>query len=168
MYTLRSQCWMRLFPWFSNTVVRYLLGSIPYCLQRGTIWFCWTRCVFRFPPFLSHCTNLWYFFQYYGYSLPKIVGSAIKDTGQCGNSLKDLHPINIGANIYGVASCFAFLRLIWIFELHHRIGPILFCIKVIIVCHRTIPYIFCTPRFIFICPKNSITSQCLEMNPNVW
>ena len=61
------------------------------------------------------------------------MGSAIKDTGQCGNSLKDLHPINIGANIYGVASCLAFLRMIWIFELHHRIGPILFCIKVIIV-----------------------------------
>ena len=69
--------------------------------------------------------------QFYGYhGKPNVAGSAYKDPEKgCGNSLNNLHPINVGANIYGVASCLAFLRMIWIFELHHRIGPILFCIK---------------------------------------
>lgn len=37
--------------------------------------------------------------------------------------------ITIGANLFGVAACLAFLRMIFVFELHHRIGPILFCMK---------------------------------------
>ena len=45
------------------------------------------------------------------------------------NNLKETHPINIGANLYGVAACLAFLRLIFTFEIHHRFGPILYCIK---------------------------------------
>ena len=32
----------------------------------------------------------------------------------------ECHPINIGANIYGVAACMAFLRLIFVFEIHYR------------------------------------------------
>ena len=37
-----------------------------------------------------------------------------------GNNLGQTHPINIGANLYGVAACLAFLRMIFIFEIHHR------------------------------------------------
>jgi hypothetical protein len=33
------------------------------------------------------------------------------------------HPINIGANVYGLAACLAFLRLIFIFEIHYRLSP---------------------------------------------
>ena len=41
--------------------------------------------------------------------------------GRCaGNNLEQTHPINIGANLYGVAACLAFLRMIFIFEIHHR------------------------------------------------
>ena len=39
------------------------------------------------------------------------------------------HPFNIGTNIYGVGACLVFFQLIFTFEIHHRFGPILFCIK---------------------------------------
>ena len=42
------------------------------------------------------------------------------------------HPINIGANVYGVAACMAFLRVIFHFEIHSRFGPILFGIKKVV------------------------------------
>ena len=39
------------------------------------------------------------------------------------------HPFNIGTNLYGVGACLVFFQLIFTFEIHHRFGPILFCIK---------------------------------------
>jgi hypothetical protein len=67
-------------------------------------------------------------FQIYGYEIaPKVVGSQVG--GGPSMNLPQTHSINIGANLYGVAACLAFLRLIFTFEIHHRIGPILFCIK---------------------------------------
>ena len=58
------------------------------------------------------------------------MGSSLLGGSRGKNSLDETHPINIGGNLYGVAACLAFLRMIFIFELHHRFGPILFCIKV--------------------------------------
>ena len=66
--------------------------------------------------------------QVYGFNVSHILVGAGKGSG-VGNNLGQTHPINIGANLYGVAACLAFLRMIFIFEIHHRIGPILFCIK---------------------------------------
>ena len=43
--------------------------------------------------------------------------------------LTEDHPFNIGTNIYGVGACLVFFQLIFTFEIHHRFGPILFCIK---------------------------------------
>ena len=43
--------------------------------------------------------------------------------------LKLVPPILIGANLYGLASCLAFFKLFFLFELHSRLGPILFCIR---------------------------------------
>ena len=47
--------------------------------------------------------------QFYGnQKSPKGAGWGFQSENGCGNSLDNLHPINVGANIYGVASCLAF------------------------------------------------------------
>lgn len=38
-------------------------------------------------------------------------------------------PINVGSSVYGLAAGMAFLKVIFYLEMHHRIGPILFCIR---------------------------------------
>ena len=43
--------------------------------------------------------------------------------------IREEHPINIGRNLFGVASCMAFFKIIFQFEIHYKFGPILFCIK---------------------------------------
>ena len=43
--------------------------------------------------------------------------------------IEELHPINIGRNLFGVASCMAFLKVIFHLSIHYKFGPILFCIK---------------------------------------
>ena len=43
--------------------------------------------------------------------------------------IRETHPINIGRNLFGVASCMAFFKIIFQFEIHYKFGPILFCIK---------------------------------------
>ena len=48
-----------------------------------------------------------------------LVGAGIGGSG-VRNNLDQTHSINIGANLYGVAACLAFLRMIFIFEIHHR------------------------------------------------
>ena len=40
--------------------------------------------------------------------------------------IRESHPINIGRNLFGVASCMAFLRIIFHFQVHYKFGPILF------------------------------------------
>lgn len=66
-------------------------------------------------------------YKWYGYdSLKGMTGGLLLDRTKV---LPVDHPINIGANLYGVACCMAFLKVIFLFEIHHRFGPILFCIK---------------------------------------
>eukprot|EP00095_Tigriopus_kingsejongensis_P008164 maker-scaffold735_size104922-snap-gene-0.26 protein:Tk08164 transcript:maker-scaffold735_size104922-snap-gene-0.26-mRNA-1 annotation:"short transient receptor potential channel 7-like" len=66
-------------------------------------------------------------YKWYGYaSLRGLTGGLLLDRTKV---LPVDHPINIGANLYGVACCMAFLKVIFLFEIHHRFGPILFCIK---------------------------------------
>ncbi len=43
-----------------------------------------------------------------------------------------MHFLSVGANIYGLAACLACLRVIFFFEIHHRFGPILFCIRSVV------------------------------------
>ena len=69
-------------------------------------------------------------FQIYGFSLPEKAGSMLNvDKCQIYNYERGRHPIDTGSVIYGVAACLAYLRLIFAFEIHHRFGPILYCIK---------------------------------------
>ena len=46
--------------------------------------------------------------------------------------IREEHPINIGRNMFGVASCMAFLKIIFHFQIHYKFGPILYCIKQVI------------------------------------
>ena len=46
--------------------------------------------------------------------------------------IRESHPINIGRNLFGVAACMAFLKIIFHFAIHYKFGPILFCIKQVI------------------------------------
>ena len=57
-------------------------------------------------------------FSRYEVSLKNLIGAGLLDRTQV---LDEDHPINVGANIYGVASCMAFLKLIFHFEIHHRL-----------------------------------------------
>ncbi len=43
-----------------------------------------------------------------------------------------VHPLSLGANIYGLASCLAFLKVIFYFEIHYRFGPVFFCIRSVV------------------------------------
>ena len=43
--------------------------------------------------------------------------------------IEEMHPINVGRNLFGVASCMAFLKVIFHLSIHYKFGPILFCIK---------------------------------------
>ena len=43
--------------------------------------------------------------------------------------IEEMHPINVGRNLFGVASCMAFLKIIFHLSIHYKFGPILFCIK---------------------------------------
>ena len=43
--------------------------------------------------------------------------------------IDELHPINLGRNVFGVASCMAFFKVIFHLSIHYKFGPILFCIK---------------------------------------
>jgi len=72
-----------------------------------------------------------YYFQVYGLKyMPIPVGASYSHVKN--NNLDQFHPINIGAILYGVAACLAFLRMVFIFEVHSRFGPILFCIKQVV------------------------------------
>ena len=46
--------------------------------------------------------------------------------------IDEVHPINIGRNMFGVASCMAFFKVIFHLSIHYKFGPILFCIKQVI------------------------------------
>ena len=73
--------------------------------------------------------------------------------------IRELHPINIGRNLFGVASCMAFFKIIFQFEIHYKFGPILFCIKqvyqifsvnVLILYNPSDAYRFAYIKYIFI------------------
>ncbi|CAB4064662.1 unnamed protein product [Lepeophtheirus salmonis] len=44
-------------------------------------------------------------------------------------SLDIVPALVVGANLYGVGASLAFLKLIFVFEIHHKFGPILFCMR---------------------------------------
>jgi len=72
-------------------------------------------------------------FKIYGYSYSFEKGFVDAITlAQNARSTSAKHPINVGANLYGVAACMAFLKVIFFFEVHYRFGPILFCIRSVI------------------------------------
>ena len=85
------------------------------------------------------CSSMYlYLIQYYGYEI--LLKQQIEEherkhsipTGMVHYErwdLEEMHPINIGRNLFGVASCMAFLKIIFHFEIHYKFGPILFCIQ---------------------------------------
>uniref|UniRef100_A0A0K2VDJ3 Short transient receptor potential channel 7like [Metaseiulus occidentalis] n=1 Tax=Lepeophtheirus salmonis TaxID=72036 RepID=A0A0K2VDJ3_LEPSM len=44
-------------------------------------------------------------------------------------SLDIVPALVVGANLYGVGASLAFLKLIFVFEIHYKFGPILFCMR---------------------------------------
>ena len=76
--------------------------------------------------------------------------------------IREEHPINIGRNLFGVASCMAFFKIIFQFEIHYKFGPILFCIKQVrsnIFRQRTFTFsslIHSSDEYIFAC-KNYLS-----------
>ena len=68
--------------------------------------------------------------------------------------IREEHPINIGRTLFGVASCMAFFKIIFQFEIHYKFGPILFCIKQVnetFFVNVIIPFLYLHIRHMTIC-----------------
>ena len=61
----------------------------------------------------------------HGYNGSSLIGKIHYDRWD----IEEMHPINVGRNLFGVASCMAFLKVIFHLSIHYKFGPILYCIK---------------------------------------